>query len=815
MFDEISLEEACQGWASDTVTVVAIIGDDAVAVPDKCLLIADSPQLRLMACRSAYEAIKVANAAANAGARVAAFLGQLEAGLCRRTGSLAQQAEAGQVQVNHALEALCRSGGGNLHFADVGVHEVEGQQEHIFVCGSGPTPLAPAVASVKQVFIGRQKELGDARQQFEHGRLLTVHGFPGVGTTQFIERYAAEIEDSFPQGRVDIDLRAVTRPEAMMARIHQAIGALKLPEENDVASIVNTLGEQEKLIVIDHIDGVIPHVKYLASKVLSACPNVVFLIGGHRPLKLIGEHLYPLEGLEFPVGVEDWRAIRDFDAVALFEVRARLADPKFEVNRFNAADVGALCARLEGIPLYIEFAVNRLGRTQTPREVLNRLKDQVGTQDGVLNWAHQHLSEQAKKLLRRLSVFQADFTLDWAMQVCSLEEFDDFELLMAIEELVESAFVKVAHILSGHKVFTLGALTRSFAKVKLKAAAEAPKVNRSYKAWTRQLVNSASNGLGSDRAANHAAFDAAFLDLLDTIYSDARSKASADLALETTFLCLNYLMDRGSYRQGYALANRLTEMPHILASTQFPRILTALSAFSYCLGAKDLCQYYAKHALKMAIENEDVAMVAFAWSSYGTSKQMVQRFRSAYRCYRYAMTAFHESGNARTAVTCASNLLSAAIEIGDESLIEASKASALEFARLSQDPLASAHANQILSHYYLEHLQFRKAYQYALKSMMSLRNIEDPLLLNKAAANCGYALINLGHPAESAICHAYSIRLCNEYGHVASDAQISKRRHALKVIESELSVAQWQETQLIAMTNSAYEIWETLNKLAI
>ena len=65
--------------------------------------------------------------------------------------------------------------------------------------------------------------------------------------------------------------------------------------------------------------------------------------------------------------VELAAALRRFAAVELFVTRVQSALPHFALTDDNAQTVGRICARLDGIPLALEFAAHPRGRCRWMR----------------------------------------------------------------------------------------------------------------------------------------------------------------------------------------------------------------------------------------------------------------------------------------------------------------------------------------------------------------------------------------------------------------------------------------------------------------
>ena len=116
----------------------------------------------------------------------------------------------------------------------------------------------------------------------------------------------------------------------------------------------------------------------------------------------------------------------------MFLDRARLAAPGFEIDAENASAIAQLCRRLDGIPLAIELAAAHAG-LMSADQILNRLQNRFGlltggsragparhrTLQSALDWSHELLRNDERKLFRRLSVFAGSFSLEAVERVCS------------------------------------------------------------------------------------------------------------------------------------------------------------------------------------------------------------------------------------------------------------------------------------------------------------------------------------------------------------------------------------------------------------
>ena len=96
----------------------------------------------------------------------------------------------------------------------------------------------------------------------------------------------------------------------------------------------------------------------LVAELLTACPSLHMLVTSRSPLHLRGEQQFLVPPLALPdteQGTTPEAALQS-EAVQLFVQRAQAVRPGFALDETNAADVVAICQRLDGLPLAIELA---------------------------------------------------------------------------------------------------------------------------------------------------------------------------------------------------------------------------------------------------------------------------------------------------------------------------------------------------------------------------------------------------------------------------------------------------------------------------
>ncbi len=295
-----------------------------------------------------------------------------------------------------------------------------------------PNNLPTRVASI----IGRDADIETISALIDQHRLVTILGPGGVGKTSLAVTVGNLIAGRFPGGVTFVDLSAVSEPALVIPSIADAL-------EIDAATVEATserLAGSEALLLLDNFEQVVEAADDLG-RLMSASGQARFLVTSQGPLRLAGEQRYVLPTL--PVnGSPDPAAVR------LFYERARAADPSFSAD---AADVVALVARLDGLPLAIELVAARVNLL-SPAEMLERMEagsisytspgatpERKRTLSDALSWSYDLLNETGRTVFRRLSVFATDMSLKAAEAVAGGDGVPD--ALVAIGELVDQSML--------------------------------------------------------------------------------------------------------------------------------------------------------------------------------------------------------------------------------------------------------------------------------------------------------------------------------------------------------------------------------------
>jgi len=344
-------------------------------------------------------------------------------------------------------------------------------------------------------FIGRERELADARALLERSRLVTLTGPGGTGKTRLSLQIAADATDAFPDGVWFVTLGTIKDPALVVPAITHTMGVADDPQRGPLELLGGELKDRRVLLVLDNMEQLLGSAGDI-SALLRQAPGLRILATSRAPLRVSGEQEYPVPGLPAPVELgrlspyqrehlpaaqreRDPAALAQFAAVQLFLARAREVKPGFELTAGNADDVAAIVAHLGGVPLAIELAAARL-RFLTPAAIHERLESRLDlpgassadvperqrTLRGAIAWSFELLDPPTARLFKRLGVFSGGFDLRCAETVAGPAAELGIDALEGLAALVDQSLVR-SEELAGEPRFSLLEPIREFALERL------------------------------------------------------------------------------------------------------------------------------------------------------------------------------------------------------------------------------------------------------------------------------------------------------------------------------------------------------------
>ncbi len=352
-------------------------------------------------------------------------------------------------------------------------------------------------------FVGRERQLSEAKRLLASSPLLTLTGPGGVGKTRIALQLADDLLGELNDGAWLVDLGVLTDPDFLAPAVAASLGLAEQPGRPLLATILDHLHGRELLLVLDNCEHVVAESAELADGLLRASPSLRIVATSREALGIAGEAVFPLPSLGLPdqdrsLPLDELSA---FEAIRLFADRAAAVLPTFELTASNAPAVAQICRRLDGIPLALELAAARV-RTLSVEQIAARLDDRFrllagGSRAAVprhqalraaVDWSFDLLSEPERATWRRLSVFAGGFTLEAAEAICAGEGVDEADVLDLLSRLVEKSLV-VSEAMVSEARFRLLETVRQYAREKLMGSGEAADALRRHRDWFLRVVS--------------------------------------------------------------------------------------------------------------------------------------------------------------------------------------------------------------------------------------------------------------------------------------------------------------------------------------
>ena len=493
-----------------------------------------------------------------------------------RAARISATAHGGQIVISGATAALLKSH--PVDTRDLGWHRLKDLPgpEHLFdILAPGLLTDHPPLRSLGTRanlpayggdLIGREHDVASVSRLVRDGhRLVTLTGTAGTGKTRLAVAVACDLEGTLPHDIYFVPLHTADRAALMWSGIAEAIDAPgeaeQLPDERAIAF----LGERETILILDNLEQ-IPDADVVVGRLLDQTPGVQVLATSRRPLHLVDEQQYPVAPLPVPrlaVGIDVPEL--QTGAVDLFIRRARMVKPSFSLTPRNAADVVAICERLDGLPLAIELAAAR-SRLLSPKALLQRLGEYsadatlVGrsarqqTLRAAIEWSYDLLDPDDQRVLRHLGVFSGRFDLAAVSHVVGRDGTDPLDI---VAHLVDVSLLEIGEGPDAEPVLFLLQTIRQFARDLLADSADHEQVRLAHARWCHATATQIS-------ALLHTPRQMTALDRMQAVEEDIRAALDWCLAADTdpagdraqTGFALLAPMDTYWYRFGYIAEGR-------------------------------------------------------------------------------------------------------------------------------------------------------------------------------------------------------------------------------------------------------------------
>lgn len=416
-----------------------------------------------------------------------------------------------------------------------------------FARGSAPPPLPTDYSPVQAMtrsgvylpavpteFIGRVQQVNEIRSLLIDGgvRLVSILGSPGIGKTRLSLEAASGLQGQFEDGIYFVPLSSLTNASLVLPAVASVLGVRQASHQSLIDTLIGGIRDKQLLLVLDNFEQILPASADVAA-LLMGVPGLKVLVSSRTALRIYGEHTFVVPPMSLPAtndpgSVWDPAALHDYEAISLFIRRARAANSSFVLNESNAAQVIAICRRLDGLPLAIELAANR-ARVLSAGQILERLSGSLdllarGANDlperqrslrGAIAWGYDVLSTEQQSLFRLMAVYAGGCTFE-ALQGGSTDgAANEMQLVDNLSALVDSSLVQQRDSATGARFSMLDTIAE-YAKEKLAQAGEVGQAKRHHAAYFLGLAEEAEPHLqGGDQTA--------WLDRLDLEHDNIRA----------------------------------------------------------------------------------------------------------------------------------------------------------------------------------------------------------------------------------------------------------------------------------------------------
>lgn len=516
-----------------------------------------------------------------------------------------------------------------------------------------PPTQAARLPSPGTPFVGRRGELKRLAHLFgdEGARLVTIVGLGGSGKTRLAVE-AAQAAATAGQRVAFVSLASTASHAAAAAAVVEALGLPWVSEDAERALTVG-LQDADLLLVLDNFEGVIDAAP-LVGRLLSAAPSLSVMVTSREPLKLNGEWLLDLSGLETPPAgtVND---LATFDAVRLFLQQAKRLLPTLTPDAATLEDVAEICRKVEGLPLAIEFAASwsplltipeiLLEVQRDPRILASERRDVPARHRSlwrIFDHTWERLTEAERSALLALVVFPEDFALPAAREVTQAD-------VSTVLRLMDLKLVRR----TGEGRFALHQLVRQYAQQRSAAGELLGRARAAHSNHYAGLLERLTPNLkGNDVPGGLAAVQAELANVL-AAWNHAVSRTDLTALDRARDALDDYFYYRADFATGCKLFSQAAEAVERAAGEEpspqrtrvAGRLLVHLSQLEGYRGRFPTASRIAERALARLREAGTKADVAYAELALGSSLMKTGSYSEGEQLMRSVLEHALESGD--------------------------------------------------------------------------------------------------------------------------------------------------------------------------
>jgi diguanylate cyclase (GGDEF)-like protein len=619
------------------------------------------------------------------------------------------------------------------------VYDTIDLREWLTKTSSAPPNNLPVIASS---FLGREEEMEQLRKIISNHRLVTLTGPGGIGKSRLAVQAAHYCLSDFPDGAFFVSLAEVRDPELLLPAIAHVLGIPERPNQTIANSVLAYLYSKRMMLILDTIE----HISEAAGSVaglVSSTPQLKVMVTSRQPLHITGEQLYAVPPLSLPAHPESLTPaeLARYPAVALFLARAQSVRLDFHLTPENRMAVTELCARLDGIPLAIELAANRISHfspeemlAQTSLSLLTRaptdFPQRHQTLEAVVLWSVDRLSPMERKLFTVLGLFRASFTRDAVAAFIPHEIQRPSDVAESILTLAEHNLLELHVERDGSPRYRMLRPIREIALDLLRQNPEADGLQRKFceyylqltennvpklppllqKDWLDAMSREHDNALAAIdylREADLAKATRLTVALcpfweLRTLWSEARSLLnrllernglSVALLVEVLWWASHFARLQGEFDIAETLLRKGMDIcKEIELSEQLSRLLQELGWVLNVKGENLLGKQYFLQALALSQKVNDRLGIASAYSNLGLTAQFNAQHPESVIFLEKSLAIYKETNSKSNVAEVLRRLSRADFFLGNYEKSEKEASESLELSREMGDLVGSGHS---------------------------------------------------------------------------------------------------------------------------
>jgi predicted ATPase/DNA-binding SARP family transcriptional activator len=510
------------------------------------------------------------------------------------------------------------------------------------------------------LFIGREMELVELNRQLADPecRCITLVGPGGIGKTRLAIEAAGGQINRFAHGAVFVPMAPISSILGVVPAIASAMNAIFFSTNDPEADLLNYLQGKQLLLVLDNVEHLLRETDSQADltrlmvRILQNAPGVKLMVTTRQALNIQGEWLFEVNGLTYPVCLEDG-SLHGFDAIDLFVQRVRRSSPGFDVNRENYSDIAHICRLVEGMPLAIELAATWV-RVLSPAEIATEIEQSLDILSSplrdlperqrnmrvVFEYSWQMLSEEERGVLRKLSVFRGGFKRQAAEKVAG-------STLTILSTLVSRTMVR--RVAAGR--YSLHELVRQYSAEQLATdPAEREAIHARHFEYYRDMAQNGEKELyGSNQLEWLSRLDEEH-DNLKVAFEWALDKGNGegsedDRALQLAASLRWYWQIHGYFHEGIAWLTEALEKHSSSQSEARANALLGIGLLLNGLGELDKASGFTRESLLISRKQGNQRQLAEALLLEGTIRLWQGETSTSKAEFEEALSLFRKSGD--------------------------------------------------------------------------------------------------------------------------------------------------------------------------